>query len=1565
MEDAVTLAPEVKRGGFDPNQPRDSEGKWVETGAELRNHLSGAIGTVIAATSGGKLSEDHFTVRLGDGTQATWEQSAVTAIRNKDGSAPTVAKPGTPDARSELTDAGQAPAPSRLAHSIDAVYTNPPRPSRERSGAATGVRGQLTDLHDTVDAEAADVTRRDQRRQQARANVGATIATAYSRQSSSRARTAADAIGLIHDEAPAKAVSRHQKLQQLHEEMLTREGLNDGRWQVDNFGFYSNIGRLQPGDVIYTRGTGSRAIPVELPNARSIDVANNRFPRTVDRVEERDGFQVVRFTDGTSTGTEGGSAYDPTHTRGNRVWAVPGARRGDTTTSNDQGDTAAPPPTPTPTPTPAPTPAPAPPAPSPEPAPAPAPAPAGGGRRPRRTPTDGDAPPAPVTGKGERTTVVRHADGTVSTRSSKTRTYAFAVVRGPASADTYAKGLEREADNYDQRAEQLDAAIARNRILKRRRGFADGTTYSHTYELDGTDHRGNRLGFHEIYTYGDDQGNANGGGRVREQLLTNAHSQSADARDKAKQLRAEAVQVREAGEPVGGYTVLRWTSRRDLGQNAAQGSEFDYYRKRGFPLTVEATEVTGDRTDEVPGRTPDVTPPEPTPGLVDGDVAPEPDLPPAPARIPVAPADLAEGDRIEYANLDGSTAVGTVLGKHQAAGRTIVSLHSDDDQQILRAYAPDAMVNRVTGEPEPLRLEDAAGGDLKVGDQFMLPDATGAHGPVTVTGRSREPGGTALLLDVDRSGSPEQVYLDPSEVLQRVGTGTGDGSPVQRIPSPAPAQDDQPGDGMKYARGVETGDRIVSYGDTLTALSPARPLPAEPGLVRVRVRLATGAEDDITIRGDQPVTLADAPDLRQHAAYAPDVVTARPVLQTYQRRNINALNLDDPAGGQPDAVQEAAARVRARQPLSEEHAAALGDALRTQATAPGVRAGRARSTNRAAAALDAAAARISGRQAPQLPVQTTVEKTRPVNLVGGDMVALRRPGTAGGVDMVKVVENRTLMGGRLHQLTIEHPDRTREARLVHADADAYLLPDLPDPNPAPEPDVPELVTPDRIAVGDRIRVTMVDPGTFRLQLREVTVTAITKDEEGDLQFVTDQPGPNGQNAIITPSRVFDYGPSIVRLARGDLSRDQARDSDMSPENPTQVSAHDIQPGDRVVVPNDFTERHGTVIAVDKIEGEGGVPGAMLSIRTDEGFVTSSSVFDDSGDKVTRLSSGNEDLRARIVDLQAERDRIQRAHSIGTQFAAARLKVMSDAQRVTLAYQYGGDREGAANRVQTLATGESAQINYDRYATAAARGLFPNDEARAAAVAPQLRAAMIEDVRQEAANLATSLREAERLPGETDGQIIKRVLDQWKNTPPSRDYPRIGRALVDAAERLPGDTGDERRTELPELHPDADVKTRVDAYKAALPGRGGFGKRQMQVTSFKATSIADLEAGRAPETEVTTANLPDVAADGGPGHTAMMHLDIVKAAGRDLDNEINRRMLAKDTSFGSDPEATLAALKQEVADAREVARKAWGEWFKSPAGDTEAQRAREAADDRSVELDKRYNAMTKRLARLRR
>lgn len=179
-------------------------------------------------------------------------------------------------------------------------------------------------------------------------------------------------------------------------------------------------------------------------------------------------------------------------------------------------------------------------------------------------------------------TVVTHADGTTSTRTSKTRTYSHAIEVSPAPADRYAAYLTRQAEEQEAKALNLRTAASLGRGTIRSRGFKtqnDHVSYAAT--LTGTD----------VYTWcGEDRMTESDGVLVPvlPYLIDRARQSAEYADGLAAKLRAEAAAVLAAGTPVGEYMVVRWSSRADLAHQAL--GEFSWYASQGRTVRVVAVD---------------------------------------------------------------------------------------------------------------------------------------------------------------------------------------------------------------------------------------------------------------------------------------------------------------------------------------------------------------------------------------------------------------------------------------------------------------------------------------------------------------------------------------------------------------------------------------------------------------------------------------------------------------------------------------------------------------------------------------------------------------------------------------------------------------------------------------------------------------------------------------------------------------------------------------------------------------------------------------------------------------
>jgi hypothetical protein len=191
---------------------------------------------------------------------------------------------------------------------------------------------------------------------------------------------------------------------------------------------------------------------------------------------------------------------------------------------------------------------------------------------------------------------ITHADGTVSTRQSK-RPYLFGIVCSPLDPARYRAYLVSMNEKLAIEIVNLNAAIADPVVQVRSRGFGrwTGRGIDESYSGEHTFH--NFEGQLLVKDIGDrwvqDHCDSNGrtqllGGEGSEPVLDSLlRTASWYVTDKTSQIEynLETIQAIDAGTAdLGGYSVMRWTSRMDLGV-AALG-EFAHYTQRGHTLTI-------------------------------------------------------------------------------------------------------------------------------------------------------------------------------------------------------------------------------------------------------------------------------------------------------------------------------------------------------------------------------------------------------------------------------------------------------------------------------------------------------------------------------------------------------------------------------------------------------------------------------------------------------------------------------------------------------------------------------------------------------------------------------------------------------------------------------------------------------------------------------------------------------------------------------------------------------------------------------------------------------------------
>lgn len=215
------------------------------------------------------------------------------------------------------------------------------------------------------------------------------------------------------------------------------------------------------------------------------------------------------------------------------------------------------------------------------------------------------------------TTTVTHPDSTVSKRSSVRANYTHAVVVGPVDPAVRAAYLRQQAAEADAEIVEIAEALKDPRVSVRSRGFRlDDPTSYHTHEafLVGprTNHRGtarvhgsnsyptfsehcNSEGIVEAYAHDEDGSlmkDSNGEyirfeTSAKNDLVLAAWHKIASLMDFAVDARTKADRA-DAGDqgPKGtGYSVVRWSTRRDLAAKAADG-EFAYFAAHGHQVSV-------------------------------------------------------------------------------------------------------------------------------------------------------------------------------------------------------------------------------------------------------------------------------------------------------------------------------------------------------------------------------------------------------------------------------------------------------------------------------------------------------------------------------------------------------------------------------------------------------------------------------------------------------------------------------------------------------------------------------------------------------------------------------------------------------------------------------------------------------------------------------------------------------------------------------------------------------------------------------------------------------------------
>jgi hypothetical protein len=681
--------------------------------------------------------------------------------------------------------------------------------------------------------------------------------------------------------------------------------------------------------------------------------------------------------------------------------------------------------------------------------------------------------------------------------------------------------------------------------------------------------------------------------------------------------------------------------------------------------------------------------------------------------------------------------------------------------------------------------------------------------------------------------------------------------------------------------------------------------------------------------------------------FAADDRGARPVLYTYQRRNIIALDVDFDEAASPEARQ-AAARIRRRQPLSGPQAAALADVLRQQA-AGAQSARQARTWGRAAQSLEAASMERGSRDF--VPTQDRVEPTLPAALTVGDTAVIPMP--VGTPAVVRILGQRTMLRGRLTWMQVDNDGVVSEV-LLSRDTRVYLMPDLPEPvRVQPGGANGEWVDLDAVDVGDVLdkdgeRVTVVD--VVRTDERTVQGTY------GD-RLTSQRPRTRPRLTVRDDSGktrtlpVSQPGGRYARIERGPNTQDQPV-GERRPEfgAPESVTPDQVRPGDWISGPGGAVQ----VVAVYDRASEPGSEFPTLraaTLRYSDGTV-GSKVLPSVG--VERLLAADETVQAQVVrQMEADRLRYHRrqlevalyeeeseqarriasagrlgsAHSMAATLREMRQVAGPSTPSAALVAMVGVDGEGAVQEMrEQMALGPvSSSISRALVEFAEASGIERDNELDRAADAASraVTAAIIADMMP---RIEQALEEAQAnpLPDEAarsdPGAAARlRVLTMYEQDPPSRRFgfsaPAAAAALATAAEGLRGarpvepTRGADEFPYLATVPDDAPLVDRVAAYRREI---GRFGHQTQRRTVFGPIDLDALERGEPPTLAEEEVHAIDRARDGGPGPDALRDLAAVRAAGKEVgirvDQVVEAEMAKRGMADWREREARLAAAR---------------------------------------------------------
>lgn len=154
----------------------------------------------------------------------------------------------------------------------------------------------------------------------------------------------------------------------------------------------------------------------------------------------------------------------------------------------------------------------------------------------------------------------------------------------------------------------------------------------------------------------------------------------------------------------------------------------------------------------------------------------------------------------------------------------------------------------------------------------------------------------------------------------------------------------------------------------------------------------------------------------------------------------------------------------------------------------------------------------------------------------------------------------------------------------------------------------------------------------------------------------------------------------------------------------------------------------------------------------------------------------------------------------------------------------------------------------------------------------------------------------------------------------------------------------------------DLAGRVDFWTERLPAPGLFGMRTDRGLFPTRVTEEALRRGDVLDLADGTRVVLDTAADGGPGKTALRHLDALRGLGRALDDDVTSRVAAALPQLGKDPHTAARQARAKAA----AAERRWRDLF--AVQDRRADRARQEMVQAQAEADRVWAEYSTALAK---